>query len=302
MPPLPVLLQESLRPLAAGRNSPDCAPSRLDLRFALDGNSTRMYVPAQDPPWRAIRAFANPGRQAVVHLHNVSGGILSGDSLHLSIEAGNSTRVQLTSVGATRIYRHRAGRADSRLSTLICVREGAVLEYVPDVIIPFSGSRFSQSTVVSLGANAGFIGWETIAAGRIASGEAFLFDSFHSECSIRSGARPLAMERYSLMPSARDPRSVARWGRFRYATTLYICHTGVAQQRWLDLETRLNDFAFQKTPDSARWGVSTLVEGGLVIRGLALEAHQITTGLHTFWGLAKQDVWGEPAIPPRKIN
>jgi hypothetical protein len=44
------------------------------------------------------------------------------------------------------------------------------------------------------------------------------------------------------------------------------------------------------------------VDGGLGIRGMALEAHQITTGLHTFWNLAKQELWGEPAIPPRKIN
>jgi len=48
--------------------------------------------------------------------------------------------------------------------------------------------------------------------------------------------------------------------------------------------------------------VSALVDGGLVIRGLALEAHQITTGLLKFWDLAKQEIWGEPAIPPRKIN
>ena len=261
-----------------------------------------MFIPTQEPPWRAIRAFQNPRRQAVVHLHNVSGGILSGDSLRLSIEAGTSTRVQVTSVGATRIYRQRPGRAAARLFTSIRVGDGATLEYLPDVIIPFSGSRFSQSTAVLLGANAGFVAWETLAAGRIASGEEFAFDFLESECSVSSGTRPLALERYSLTPSARDPRSVARWGRFRYSATLYICHTGVAQPRWLDLESRLNDLAFERTSHASRWGVSALVAGGLVVRGLALEAHQITTGLYTFWNLAKQELWGEPAIPPRKIN
>jgi urease accessory protein len=177
-----------------------------------------------------------------------------------------------------------------------------MLEYLPDAVIPFAGSRFSQSTAVSLGPNAGFIGWETIAAGRIASGEVFGFDSFYSECSICSGIRPLAVERYSLTPSVRNPRSVARWGRFHYSATLYICHTGVAQPRWIELESRLNDLAFRHTTHAARWGVSTLVSSGLVIRGLALEAHQITAGLYMFWDLAKQELWGESAIPPRKIN
>jgi urease accessory protein len=208
----------------------------------------------------------------------------------------------VTSVGATRVYRHRPGRETARQFTSIRVGDDAMLEYLPDVVIPFSGSRFSQSTSVSLGSNAGFIGWETIAAGRIASGEEFAFDFFRSEATVRSGTRPLAMERYSMMPSARDPRSVARWGRFRYSTTLYICHTGIALSQWLSLESRLNDHAFVQASHSSRWGVSALVAGGLVIRGLALEAHQITAGLYTFWDLAKQELWGQPAVPPRKIN
>ncbi len=278
------------------------APSRLELRFAMESGFTRMRVPAQESPWRVIRAFQNPQRQAVVHLHNVSGGILSGDSLGLSIEAGTATRVQVTSVGATRIYRQRTGRAASRLSTFIRVEDGAMLEYLPDVIIPFSGSRFHQSTAVSLGPNAGFIGWEMVAAGRIASGEEFGFDFFHSQSSICSATRPLALERYTLMPSHRDPRSIARWGRFRYTAAMYVCHTGVGPSQWDRLESRLNGGAFLRTSEAARWGVSSMVAGGLVVRGLALEAHQITAGLHSFWDLARQELWGEPAIPPRKIN
>ena len=300
--PLPQALERS-RPFPADMpESKQRIPSRLELNFAIDAGYTRMFVPVQQPPWRAIRAFPNPLRQAVVHLHNVSGGILSGDSLDLSIDARAQTRVQVTSVGATRIYRRREGGETARLSTSIRVGEGATLEYLPDVVIPFSGSRFSQSTIVSIGLNAGFIWWESVAAGRIASGEEFAFDRLRSEVSICSNTRPIALERYSLTPSTGDPRSVARWGRFRYSATLYICHTGVPQSRWLGLESRLNDRAFEQTSKASRWGVSSLVAAGLVIRGLALEAHQITAGLYTFWDFAKQEIWGEPAVPPRKIN
>ena len=278
------------------------APSRLELKFALDGGVTKMHVGRQEPPWRAIRAFRNPRQQALVHLHNVSGGILAGDSLHLSIEAGPATRVFFTYTGSTFIYRTRPGRPEACQSTSIRVDEGAMLEYLPDAVIPFSGSRFSQTTAVSLGLNAGFIGWETIAAGRVARGEEFGFEFFASESSVRSDTRPLALERYSLAPSVRDPRSTARWGRFRYTAALYVCHTGVAHSKWLSLESRLNELAFLGTSSAARWGVSTLIANGIVIRGLALEAHQITTGLRAFWNRAKQEIWGEPAVPPRKIN
>lgn len=277
-------------------------PSRLQLSFANDGDFTRMRVLAQEPPWRAIRAFQNSRAQALVHLHNVSGGILSGDALHLSIDAAPAALAQITSVGATRVYRQRPGRPTARLLTTIRVGEDAMLEYLPDVVIPFAGSRFSQVTSVSLSRNAGYIGWESIAAGRVASGEEFGFDSFHSECDVHSDVRPLALERYSLTPSERDPRSAARWGRFRYSATLYVCHTGVAQPRWIELESRLNDIAFRQASDAERWGVSALVAGGIVIRGLSLEAPPLNAGLYQFWDLAKREIWGEPAVPPRKIN
>lgn len=291
-------------PLETRRISGDgtLTPSRLKLSFAREGDCTRMLVLEQEPPWRAVRAFRNARDEALVHLHNVSGGVLGGDSLDLSIDAALSSRVQVTSVGATRIYRRRRDRPAASLCTAIRIGDGALLEYVPDAIIPFAGSRFSQSTSVSLARNAGFIGWETIAAGRIASGEVFAFDFFYSECMIRSETRPLALERYRLIPADRDPRSPARWGRFRYTTTLYVCHTGVPQQRWRDLEWRLNELAMNRNSASERWGVSTLVANGLVVRGLAVEAHEIAAGLNTFWTHSKQEIWSEPAIPPRKIN
>jgi urease accessory protein len=274
----------------------------IELRFSPDRDITRMFVLTQQPPWRAIRAFRNSQDQALVHIHNVSGGILAGDSLHLGIDAAPATRVQVTSVGATRIYRHRASRPTACLSTSIRVGDGAALEYLPDAIIPFAGSRFRQFTSVSLGNNSGFIGWETIAAGRVAAGELFAFDFFHSECTIRSETRPLAIERYSLSPGERSPQSMARWGRFRYTATLYLCHTGIAQSRWRGLESRMNELALLQSSQSARWGASTLIANGLVVRGLAAEAHEITTGLHKFFEHGKQEIWGEPAVLPRKIN
>src|ERR1700733_13187106 len=103
---MPVLELSTL--VSAGMPVPvSGAGRRLELSFAVEDGITRMHVPVQEPPWRAIRAFQNPLRQAVVLLHNVSGGILSGDSLDLTIEALADASVQVTSVGATRVYRQR---------------------------------------------------------------------------------------------------------------------------------------------------------------------------------------------------
>ncbi len=47
-----------------------------------------MRLGAQEPPWRVIRAFPQDNGAALVHLHNVSGGVLAGDDLHLDIAVG----------------------------------------------------------------------------------------------------------------------------------------------------------------------------------------------------------------------
>lgn len=261
-----------------------------------------MTVPVQLPPWRVIRAFQNEENQAVTHLHNVSGGILSGDSLDLSIEAEAGARAQITTVGATRIYRHRAGRETACQSVLIRIDDGALVEYLPDGAIPFAGSRYRQSTSVLLGRDAGFIGWDVLAAGRVARGEEFAFESFSSEFAVRSPDRLVAWEQYELRPEVTDLRAAVRWGRFRYTASLFVCRTEWNRAAWLDLEANLNRIAFDCSGTEERWGVSSLAASGIVIRGMAMEAHQIMAGLHSFWGIAKKEVWDERAIAPRKIN
>jgi len=43
----------------------------------------------------------------LAHLHNVSGGLVGGDCLHMSVRVGDGASLQLTTTGATRVYRPR---------------------------------------------------------------------------------------------------------------------------------------------------------------------------------------------------
>ena len=67
--------------------------ARLELRFEASNRRTRLRVDAQDPPWKVIRAFQQANGGALVHLHNVSGGILAGDRLSLRIDVGARAEV-----------------------------------------------------------------------------------------------------------------------------------------------------------------------------------------------------------------
>ena len=91
----------------------------LALDFSLRDGRTAMRVVRQEPPWRALRAFSNAAGEALVHLHNVSGGVLGGDQLRLEVALAAGTQAQITTVGATRVQRHRTGEQDANQTTLL---------------------------------------------------------------------------------------------------------------------------------------------------------------------------------------
>src|SRR5260221_3589614 len=184
--------------------------SGLKLRFEASNQCTQMRVDAQDPPWKVIRAFQQANGGALVHLHNVSGGMLAGDRLSLQITVAEGAIAQVTSTGATRLYRHRAGAPDSEQHVSISVAEGAVLEYLPDAIIPFAGSRHIQRTTATLADTATFFWWELLAPGRQAMGEQFAFSRLQVETAVRSELRPLVLENFELEPHTRSIESTAR--------------------------------------------------------------------------------------------
>jgi len=261
-----------------------------------------MRVDFQQPPWRVVRAFAQVNGCSLVHLHNVSGGILAGDHLTLDINVGAGSAAQVTTTGATRLYRHRAESLDSEQHVNIHVGEGGLLEYLPDALIPFAGSRHHQRTSVSLARGATLFAWDTLAPGRQAMGETFAFDKLRIQTELRSTARPLLLENLVLEPAKRPLDSVARLGPYTHLANFYACSVGVPASKWRELELKLNEFCrAQSTPGVMIWGASALAADGIAVRGLSLSARELPATLAAIWKMAKRFLTGQDAILPRKV-
>jgi len=183
----------------------------------------------------------------------------------------------------------------------IVVEESGLLEYLPDPIIPFAGSRYIQRSSVKLAANAGLFWWETLAPGRTAHDEVFKYDLLHVDLDISAQGKPLAIERVRLDALCRFS-SLARLGIYRYISSFYICKVGLEAADWLRLERELSTIAQQLTiPGEICWGVSTLVVHGLVVRALSCGGRDILSGLHDFWRAAKHALYSREAVMPRKV-
>jgi urease accessory protein len=277
---------------------------RLQLRFETRGESNKTILTSSEQrlPLRIVRAFTLADGGALVHLHNLSGGVLGGDSLELAVDVGPGAGVQLTSTGATRVYRSAPAVGPARQLTEITVADDGLLEYLPDQIIPFAGARFCQQTLITLGKNAGLFWWETIAPGREAHNELFAYELLQLKTSISAAGKPLALEHMKIEPGKRSIFSLARFGSYRYLSSLYICRTGVGPERWLELERSLAQLVEESTqPAKIVWGVSPLRADGLLVRALSVRHRDIAVGLPAFWRFAKHFLYAKEAVLPRKV-
>ena len=274
--------------------------ANLQLRFVDVAGESRLASCIQQPPWKVVRSFVSSGGACLVHLHNVSGGVLAGDHLDLDVQMGRGARAQLTTTGATRIYRAKEGDPPARQVLHAGAEEEALIEFLPDPIIPFAGSRYSQHSTFHLKSGAGLFWWEIVAPGRAA--ERFVYRQLDLEAEIYSNGLPIAIERSRLEPGIRPLDNAAQLDRFTHTATFFICRANVAAETWLSLEEALAQAArsFDST-DPVSWGVSTLIQDGLVVRGLATETRHLQRGLLQFWRIAKLTLYGTEPAPPRKV-
>ena len=277
--------------------------AKLHLSFELDARgATILRVKTQQPPWRVVRGFDAPSGERLAHLHNVSGGILDTDALEWRIDVGPRAQAQLTSTGATRVYRSRSNDRVATQRAVITLGEEAYLEYLPDQLIPFAGSRFEQSTRIDLARGAALIWWDMIAPGRDASGEIFGYESLSSTFEVCADGVPVATERWNIAPRERPLHSIARLGPHRYFASCYVCRAGEAASYWRALENNLQGLADRRTGPDVSWGVTSLRAHGLVVRGVAVRGRSLSEGLVEFWRAAKWFLCGRVATLPRKVH
>ncbi len=275
----------------------------LHLSFERNtGGATILRVKQQQPPWRVIRGFESPSGELLAHVHNVSGGILDTDSLDCRIDVAPGAQAQVTSTGATRVYRSRTTERIASQRAALTVGENGYLEYLPDQLIPFAGSRFDQSMRVELASGASLILWDRIAPGREASGELFRYESLASAFELVAEAEPIAIERWTIAPLLHRVDALPRLGRFNHFGSCYVCRAGEPAPYWRRFESKMQQIADRLSGPEVLWGITSLRAHGIVARGVATSGRSLNDGLLEIWKAAKWHLCGRVATLPRKVH
>ena len=169
----------------------------------------RSYLSAQS--FRAPIHLSKPHLDAgvlVVNVVNPTAGLLAGDRIDCRVAVERGAALSLTTPGASRAHRMKQGHA--AVTQEMRVATGAWLECWPELFIPQSGARYRQATRIDVEEGGEVLFFESLAPGRVASGEAFAFTELTWEMDIFAGDVQAVRERYRLRPGEEAVQALRR--------------------------------------------------------------------------------------------
>jgi urease accessory protein len=271
----------------------------LDLALSRHGGVTRIERHYQRVPlhvYRPIYLDEQRPDMAFLFVQQFGEGLVQGDRYRIDIDCGPGSATHITTQAATNIYGARQNFATQMVN--LRVGAGAVLEYLPDPMVPFRGARLFQRTAVTADPEATVILGETLLPGRVAHGEAHLYDLYWGETEAR---RPdgtlLFADLLRLSPGGGGAsKSLGLLGPYDVVATLHV----ISGQSDLARLVALLRATLAEEGDVVA-GVSELPNRtGVGVRLLGPTSKAVQAALRAAWSVARLELIGMPAPNLRK--
>lgn len=268
----------------------------LSVRALRRKGRTEVEPIARRVPYQWQGAFfQDHDDQPFVLLHNSAGGFVEGDAAELHLVAEPGTRCLFTTTAATKFYKCEAGETSRDLVNFVVGKE-ALLEYLPDEVIPFAKSRIERTTRVALHASSRLFASDVLSAGRVSygAGELFAFASIRSQFEVRIDGRLVVLDRLV----ACEPEDVSAlprlWGGRTHLATVAVYAPDLPHDLVERVQERCESFG-----GSCEAG-ATLIDGVIFVRALAERVWQAHEVVYRIWETVRPAISGKPARRIRK--
>jgi len=269
--------------------------ARLQLHYTHDGAGTGA-LDRHEGPLRVLQRLYPEGPGICHHvLVHPPGGIVGGDVLELDARLERNCHALLTTPGATRFYRS-AGDTSTQ-SVQATLANGARLEWLPMETIAYSACQAHNRLRFELAPGAEMIGWDVLALGLPASGQAFERGRFVQELEL-PGAW-LERGRIDAADSTLLDSPLGWAGRRVLATMWFAAGSALAPARRDALLDAARDCVAAHGELSAQAGATAPHDRVVVLRVLA---HRVEPAMQLFkqvWAAWRRTAWQLDATPPR---
>jgi urease accessory protein len=237
---------------------------KLELGFIKRGNKTVLRRCFQRPPLKASNLlYSNNQGQATIYIMDVSGGMLAGDKNELLIDLAAGTGVNVLQQSATKIYPSENGKW-SQQELRIKIGPGAILNWLPESIIPYKDSLYRGNIDVEMHPDSSLFWGEIIAPGRFRRNEVFEYRELINKFTVRQNKRLLVYDNYQFRPAVMDMASMLVYDNFFYSGSCYYISEKVKSIKLSEKGTML----FTDT-GVIRGGITKLADNVLLGRWLA---------------------------------
>lgn len=242
------------------------AATRADGRTILAGQSFRAPYHLSKPYWDADT------KVLLVQVVNPTAGILSGDQLTSEVSVGPGASLLVTTPSASRVFQMKAGTAECRQN--FTVASGGWLEVLPEPLVPHRGCSFRQATRVEVEPGGGLLYADLLLPGRVAHGEAWVWEKLCLEIDARLGGELILRERFD--QTGADLRALAELAgsgpEACFGNAVLITSATGDSPAWRPAMAALHG-------DGLWLGVSPLRRSGWSIKWVARDAMRLRQGL-----------------------
>ena len=265
----------------------------LSLRYSRDGERTISHD-RHEGPLRVLQRLYPEGPGICHHvLVHPPGGIVGGDELDIEARLAAGTHALITTPGATRFYRSNGAHAAQR--AVLHVADGARLEWLPLESIAFSGCLAGNRVEFDLAPEGEAIGWDVLALGLPAAGEAFTAGAFSQHLELPG--RWLERGRIAASDARLLDSPLGLDGQRVMATAWFARGAPLDDARRNRLLGAARDCAAASLL-APRCGITSPHESVVVLRALAARVEPAMTLLQQVRAAWRRHAWGlEPNAP-----
>ena len=269
--------------------------AHLEIDYRTDPSGATRSHDRFEGPLRVLQSLYPEGPQVCQHvIVHPPGGVVGGDTLDVSLRLRANSHALLTTAGATRFYRSAGPLAFQRVWARAA--EGSRLEWLPLEAIAYDGAQAENRLVFELEPGAEMIGWDVLALGLPAAGQAFVRGCFsqHVELPGRWLERGrLRADDVQLLDSPLGLAGHRTLGCLWFASGSAL--TSARRAQLLDAaRVHAGGHALAATA-----GATSPEPGLVVLRVLAERVEPLMTLFKTVWADWRHQGWGRPAVPPR---
>lgn len=261
------------------------ADGAAEMSFAHTDGETRLKHLYQSDPCRVLfprQADGGPKEAVIV---TTSGGIVGGDRLRFDIDAASGSVASVTTQAAEKVYRSTG--AASEIDVSVRVRDGALVEWMPQETILFDGARLRRHTRIDVEGSGRILAGEIVTFGRRARRETFTHGLLHDGWRLSLDDTLVWADALHLSADIGD--GIANPHAFNkaasVATAVYYAPDAAG---FLDLAREL-----------VGAGGATCVDGILIARFIHADAAMLRAEFTHFWKQFRQAALGLPASLPR---